>query len=61
MKPRHGREPQPSLGPSEGTARAPGSVAETVKALSRWGHTLLPLVLIAVGLLILVEGGAFAL
>ncbi|MEV6591804.1 cadmium resistance transporter [Streptomyces acidicola] len=31
------------------------------KALSRWGHVLLPLVLIAIGLLILVEGGAFGL
>ncbi|MFF9089809.1 cadmium resistance transporter [Streptomyces sp. NPDC014991] len=31
------------------------------EALSRWGHILLPLVLIAVGLLILVEGGAFGL
>ncbi|MFF8953210.1 cadmium resistance transporter [Streptomyces sp. NPDC014940] len=31
------------------------------KALSRWGHILLPLVLIAVGLLILIEGGAFGL
>ncbi|MFB7979676.1 cadmium resistance transporter [Streptomyces vinaceus] len=31
------------------------------KALSRWGHILLPLVLIAIGLLILVEGGAFGM
>ncbi|MFF3754647.1 cadmium resistance transporter [Streptomyces sp. NPDC002018] len=31
------------------------------KALSGWGHILLPLVLIAIGLLILVEGGAFGL
>ncbi|MFD5751543.1 cadmium resistance transporter [Streptomyces sp. NPDC127033] len=30
-------------------------------ALSRWGHILLPLVLIAIGLLILIEGGAFGL
>jgi cadmium resistance protein CadD (predicted permease) len=29
--------------------------------LSRWGHILLPVVLIAVGLLILIEGGAFGL
>jgi cadmium resistance protein CadD (predicted permease) len=29
------------------------------RALSRWGHILLPLVLIAIGLLILIEGGAF--
>ena len=29
------------------------------KALSRWGHILLPLVLITVGLLILIRGGAF--
>nr|WP_256096150.1 cadmium resistance transporter [Streptomyces sp. LUP30] len=31
------------------------------KALARWGHILLPVVLIAIGLLILVEGGAFGL
>ncbi|AWS42983.1 cadmium transporter [Streptosporangium sp. 'caverna'] len=31
------------------------------KALSRWGHILLPVVLIAIGALILVEGGAFGL
>jgi cadmium resistance protein CadD (predicted permease) len=31
------------------------------KALSRWGHVLLPVVLIGLGLLILVEGGAFGL
>jgi cadmium resistance protein CadD (predicted permease) len=31
------------------------------KALSRWGHILLPLVLITIGVLILVEGGAFGL
>ncbi len=31
------------------------------KALSRWGHILLPLVLIAIGLLILIGGGAFGL
>ncbi len=31
------------------------------KALSRWGHVLLPLVLIGIGLLILIEGGAFGL
>jgi cadmium resistance protein CadD (predicted permease) len=31
------------------------------KALARWGHILLPLVLIALGLLILIEGGAFGL
>ncbi|MEC4571142.1 cadmium resistance transporter [Streptomyces virginiae] len=30
-------------------------------ALARWGHVLLPVVLIAVGLMILVEGGAFGL
>ncbi|EGX60663.1 quaternary amine transporter [Streptomyces zinciresistens K42] len=29
------------------------------KALSRWGHILMRLVLIAIGLLILIEGGAF--
>ncbi|MEU6323885.1 hypothetical protein [Streptomyces sp. NPDC047009] len=27
-------------------------------ALSRWGHILLPIVLIAIGPLILIEGGA---
>ncbi|MGQ4404424.1 cadmium resistance transporter [Streptomyces hayashii] len=31
------------------------------KALARWGHILLPLVLIAIGLLILIQGGAFGL
>jgi len=31
------------------------------KALSRWGHVLLPVVLVGIGLLILVEGGAFGL
>ncbi|MEV7815536.1 cadmium resistance transporter [Streptomyces flaveolus] len=31
------------------------------KALSRWEHILLPLVLIAIGLLILIQGGAFGL
>jgi cadmium resistance protein CadD (predicted permease) len=31
------------------------------KALSRWGHLILPAVLIAIGLVILVEGGAFGL
>ncbi|WP_435603400.1 cadmium resistance transporter [Streptomyces sp. bgisy130] len=31
------------------------------KALARWGHILLPLVLIAIGLLIFIEGGAFGL
>ncbi|MBL7254435.1 cadmium resistance transporter [Paractinoplanes lichenicola] len=31
------------------------------RALSRWGHILLPIVLIGIGLLILIEGGAFGL
>ncbi|MFI7005438.1 cadmium resistance transporter [Streptomyces sp. NPDC050145] len=31
------------------------------KALARWGHILLPLALITIGLLILIEGGAFGL
>ncbi|MEO3786214.1 cadmium resistance transporter [Actinocorallia sp. B10E7] len=31
------------------------------RTLSRWGHVLLPVVLIGLGLLILVEGGAFGL
>ncbi|MCE3551683.1 cadmium resistance transporter [Pseudonocardia sp. RS11V-5] len=31
------------------------------RALSRWGHIVLPIVLIGIGLLILVEGGAFGL
>lgn len=30
-------------------------------ALSRWGHLLLPVVLIGIGLLILIQGGAFGL
>lgn len=31
------------------------------RALARWGHILLPLVLITIGLLILIQGGAFGL
>nr|WP_062338143.1 cadmium resistance transporter [Herbidospora sakaeratensis] len=31
------------------------------RALSRWGHILLPVVLIGIGVVILVEGGAFGL
>jgi cadmium resistance protein CadD (predicted permease) len=31
------------------------------KPLDRWGHILLPVVLITIGLLILIEGGAFGL
>ena len=31
------------------------------RALSRWGHVLLPVVLIAIGLVILIDGGAFGL
>jgi cadmium resistance protein CadD (predicted permease) len=31
------------------------------KMLARWGHVLLPVVLIGVGLLILIDGGAFGL
>lgn len=31
------------------------------KALSRWGHILLPVVLIGIGFVILIEGGAFGL
>jgi cadmium resistance protein CadD (predicted permease) len=31
------------------------------KALSRWGHLILPIVLIGIGVVILVEGGAFGL
>nr|WP_269810006.1 cadmium resistance transporter [Kineosporia rhizophila] len=31
------------------------------QALSRWGHILLPIVLIGIGVLILAEGGAFGL
>jgi len=31
------------------------------KALSRWGHILMPVVLIGIGALILIEGGAFGL
>ncbi|WP_433606158.1 cadmium resistance transporter [Dactylosporangium sp. CA-139114] len=31
------------------------------RALSRWGHILLPVVLIGIGVLILIEGGAFGL
>ncbi|SFO44253.1 Cadmium resistance protein CadD, predicted permease [Pseudonocardia ammonioxydans] len=35
--------------------------APIARALSRWGHILLPLILIALGIVILVEGGAFGL
>lgn len=31
------------------------------RTLSRWGHVILPVVLIGIGLLILIEGGAFGL
>lgn len=31
------------------------------KALSRWGHIILPVVLVGIGLTILIEGGAFGL
>jgi cadmium resistance protein CadD (predicted permease) len=31
------------------------------RALSRWGHILLPVVLITIGLVILIQGGAFGL
>jgi cadmium resistance protein CadD (predicted permease) len=31
------------------------------KALSRWGHILMPVVLITIGLIILIQGGAFGL
>jgi cadmium resistance protein CadD (predicted permease) len=33
----------------------------TARALSRWGHVLLPVVLAGIGTIILVEGGAFGL
>jgi cadmium resistance protein CadD (predicted permease) len=33
--------------------------APVARALSRWGHLILPVVLVAIGLLILVEGDAF--
>ena len=35
--------------------------APIARALSRWGHILLPIVLIVLGVVILVEGGAFGL
>ncbi|GAA3550304.1 hypothetical protein GCM10022222_37300 [Amycolatopsis ultiminotia] len=31
------------------------------RALARWGHVVLPVVLVGIGLLILIEGGAFGL
>jgi cadmium resistance protein CadD (predicted permease) len=31
------------------------------QGLSRWGHILMPVVLIGIGLTILIEGGAFGL
>lgn len=35
--------------------------AVIARSLARWGHILLPVVLISIGLIILVEGGAFGL
>jgi cadmium resistance protein CadD (predicted permease) len=35
--------------------------AVVARALSRWGHVLLPVVLVGIGVLILAEGGAFGL
>jgi cadmium resistance protein CadD (predicted permease) len=31
------------------------------RTLARWGHIILPVVLIGIGLIILIEGGAFGL
>ena len=31
------------------------------RVLTRWGHLMLPVVLIVIGLIILIEGGAFGL
>lgn len=31
------------------------------KVLARWGHVILPVVLIGIGLVIVIEGGAFGL
>ncbi|MFF1400585.1 hypothetical protein ACFVZD_43435 [Streptomyces sp. NPDC058287] len=39
----------------------PGARLRIAKALARWSHILLPTVLIAIHLLILIEGGAFGL
>ena len=36
-------------------------LVEIAKALSRWGHIVLPVALITIGALILIKGGAFAL
>ena len=41
--------------------RLAGSSRPGPCALARWGHVLLPVVLVAIGLLILIEGGAFGL
>ena len=41
--------------------RAIASRPTVARALSRWGHVVLPVVLIAIGLIILVDGGAFGL
>ena len=35
--------------------------APIARVLARWGHILLPIVLIVLGIVILVEGGAFGL
>ncbi|WP_232788806.1 hypothetical protein [Streptomyces odonnellii] len=43
--------------PARGLATRP----VIVRVLARWGHIALALVLIAIGLLILIEGGAFCL
>lgn len=48
-------------GPLVATGRFFATRPLIASALSKWGHVLLPLVLIALGLLILVEGGALGL
>ncbi|MEH0824372.1 MULTISPECIES: hypothetical protein [unclassified Micromonospora] len=44
--------------PEIGSTRNPALIART---FSRWGHLILPIVLVGFGLTILVEGGAFGL
>lgn len=44
-----------------GAGRFLATRAPVARALARWGHVLMPVVLVGIGLAILVEGGAFGL
>ncbi|WP_337994023.1 hypothetical protein [Actinomycetospora lutea] len=41
--------------------RLPATRPPIARALARWGHVLLPVVLVGIGLVILIEGGASGL